>query len=119
MTCRDGCHNTFELNAGTAKFSISAPESYTRGATVDITIFFNNSDTAKHGFELSALDADNKHVGMFNSVDSKAKTDDGEGNYIKHTSAGSSQSGNAAWNVKWTAPAREVPNPITLLCRGK
>lgn len=118
LTCRDGCHNTFELNAGTANFSISAPENYTRGETVDITVFFNNSDTAKHGFELSALDANDEHVGTFSSVDSKTKTDDGEGNYIKHTSEGSSQSGNASWNVKWTAPAREVSNPITFYAAG-
>ena len=118
LTCRDGCHDTFELNAGTTKFSISAPENYTRGETLDITISFDNSDTAKHGFELSALDADNKHVGTFSSVDSKTKTDDGEGDYIKHTSAGSSQSGNASWSVKWTAPAREVPDPITFYAAG-
>ena len=118
LTCRDGCHDTFELNAGTAKFSVSAPENYTRGETLDITISFDNSDTAKHGFELSALDADNKHVGTFSSVDSKTKTDDGEGDYIKHTSAGSSQSGNASWSVKWTAPAREVPDPITFYAAG-
>ncbi len=118
LTCHDGCHDTFGLNAGTTKFSVSAPENYTRGETLDITISFDNSDTAKHGFELSALDADNKHVGTFSSVDSKTKTDDGEGDYIKHTSAGSSQSGNASWRVKWTAPAREVPDPITFYAAG-
>lgn len=118
LTCRDGCHNTFELNAGTAQFSINAPGSYTYGETLDITVFFNNSDIAKHGFELSALDADDNHVGAFSSVDNKTQTDDGKGNYIKHTSTGSSQSGNASWNVTWTAPSREVPNPITFYAAG-
>lgn len=118
LTCRDGCHNSFELNAGTAQFSISAPGSYTKGETVDITVFFKNSDTSKHGFELSALDADDKHVGVFSSVDNKTQTDDGKGNYIKHTAAGSSQSGNASWKVKWTAPSSEVPNPVTFYAAG-
>jgi hypothetical protein len=103
-TCNDtGCHNSFTLNSGKATFSISAPDNYTLGEVVPITISFSNSTTAKHGFELSALDANDKHVGTFSSVDGKTQTSNG--NYIKHTSAGSSQSGNASWNVNWTAPA--------------
>lgn len=97
-TCKDiGCHNSFALNSGKATLSISAPSNYTLGEVVPITISFNNSNTAKHGFELSALDANDKHVGTFSSVDNKTQTDDGKGNYIKHTSVGSSQSGNASW----------------------
>src|SRR3990167_8194730 len=78
QTCNDtGCHNNYALN----------------------------SSTAKHGFELSALDTNNNHVGTFSSVDGDGNTQTNNGDYIKHTSAGSSQSGNASWNVNWTAPA--------------
>ncbi|TVM03988.1 MAG: hypothetical protein CV087_02010 [Candidatus Brocadia sp. WS118] len=118
LTCRDGCHNSFALNAGSAEFFLSLPGEYSSGETVNITVFFTQSNTAKHGFELSALDASDKHAGTFSSVDGKTQTDDGNGNYIKHTSAGSSQSGNAGWKVKWTAPAHEVPNPITFYAAG-
>src|SRR5574337_881358 len=118
-TCKDiGCHNSFALNSGKAAFSISAPDNYTSGEVVPITVSFNNSNTAKHGFELSALDANNNHAGTFSSVDNKTQTDDGKGNYIKHTSAGSSQSGNASWNVRWTAPSAEVKKPVTFYAAG-
>lgn len=118
LTCRDGCHNSFALNAGGAEFSLSLPGQYSPGETVNITVFFTQSNTAKHGFELSALDANNKHAGTFQSVDNKTQTDDGKGNYIKHTSAGSSQSGNASWKVKWTAPSQTIPNPVTFYATG-
>src|SRR3989338_6916959 len=36
---------------------ISAPSIYTLGEVLNITVSFSNSNTAKHGFELSALDA--------------------------------------------------------------
>jgi len=103
QTCNDiGCHNNYALNSGSAAFSISAPVSYTPGETLSVSISFGSSSTAKHGFELSALDTNNNHVGTFSSVDSNTQTSNGD--YIKHTSAGSSQSGNASWNVQWTAP---------------
>ena len=105
LTCNDTeCHNSYPLNSGSAAFSISAPGSYTLGETLSVSISFGNSSTLKHGFELSALDASNNHVGTFSSVDGDSNTQTSDGNYIKHTSAGSSQSGNASWNVQWTAP---------------
>lgn len=116
-TCNDtGCHNSFTLNSGKAKFSISVPGSYTLGEVLNITVSFSDSNTAKHGFELSALDDNDKHVGTFSSADGKTQTSNGD--YIKHTSSGSSQSGNASWNVKWTAPTSEVQNPVTFYAAG-
>src|SRR3989304_4380027 len=47
------CHNSFVLNSGTATFSISAPSNYTLGEVVNITVSFNNSETPKHGFQLT------------------------------------------------------------------
>ena len=119
-TCKDtGCHNSFTLNSGSATFSISAPDNYTLGEVVPVTISFSNSKTAKHGFELSALDASDEHVGTFSSVDNKTQTTDGKGYYIKHTSTGDSQSGNASFNVTWTAPTSEVKNPpVTFYAAG-
>lgn len=116
-TCKDiGCHNSFALNSGNASFSISAPANYSLGEVVPITISFNNSNTAKHGFELSVLDANNKHVGTLDNVDNKTQSN--SGSYIKHTSAGSSQSGNASWNAEWTAPSSSVRNPVTFYAAG-
>ncbi len=102
LTCNDGCHNNYDLNSGSAAFSISAPGSYTPGETLSVSVSFGNSSTAKHGFELSALDTNNNHVGTFSSVEGDGNTQTNNGDYIKHTSAGT---GNASWNVNWTAPA--------------
>ncbi len=118
-TCNDtGCHNTYALNSRSETFSVSAPSSYTLGEVLNITVSFSNSNTAKHGFELSALDTNNNHVGTFSSVDGDGNTQTSNGDYIKHTSAGSSQSGNASWNVYWTAPTSEVQNPVTFYAAG-
>lgn len=115
-TCRDDCHTSYDLVSGSTKFTISAPANYAQGEVVDINISFNNSSTNKHGFELSALDAGNNYVGTFSSVDDTTQTADG--NYIKHTSTGSSQSGNASWGVRWTAPTSEVQGPVTFYAAG-
>ena len=99
-TCTQ-CHNSYPLDSGTATLSITTtPSSYTAGETLSISISFGNSSTVKHGFELSALDANNNYAGTFSSVDSNTQTSNG--NYIKHTSTGSSQSGNASWSIQWT-----------------
>jgi len=117
-TCTQ-CHNSYPLDSGTATLSITTtPSSYTAGETLSISISFGNSSTVKHGFELSALDANNNHVGTFSSVDGDGNTQTSNGDYIKHTSAGSSQSGNASWSVYWTAPTSEVQNPVTFYAAG-
>ena len=81
LTCWDGCHNSFPLNSGFAQFSISAPDTYTPGGVVDITVSFVNNNPAKNGFELSALDANNNHVGEFSVVDMFTQTGDYYGLY--------------------------------------
>src|SRR3990167_1017631 len=112
-----GGHNTYEPNTGTATFSIDISGSYIIGETLSIKVSFGNSDTAKNGFEMSALDANNDHVGTFNPVDSKTQTSS-NGNFIKHTSEGSNQSGNAFWDVIWTAPTSKVQDPVTFYASG-
>ena len=73
-TIRDAIIALF-LNSGKATFSISVPDNYTLGEVVSITISFGNSNTAlKHGFELSALDAKDNHIGTFSSVAGDNKT---------------------------------------------
>ncbi len=116
-TCNDvGCHDSHNVDSGSAGFTISAPATYTQGEVVNVNISFNDSGTAKHGFELSALDADNNHVGAFSSIDDTTQTTNG--NYIKHTFTGSNQPGNASWSVQWTAPDSEVQGPVTFYAAG-
>lgn len=116
-TCNDvGCHDSHNVDSGSAGFTISAPATYTQGEVVNVNISFSDSSTAKHGFELSALDAGNNHVGAFSSIDDTTQT--ANGNYIKHTSTGSNQPGNASWSVQWTAPDSEVQGPVTFYAAG-
>lgn len=119
-TCNDtDCHNTYPLNAGTATFSISTPGRYILGEVLSVTVSFKNSHASKHGFELSALDANNNHAGIFSSFSGDNKTQTStDGNYIEHTFKGCNQSGNARWKVKWTAPSSEVQDPVTFYAAG-
>lgn len=114
-TCNDDCHTSYTLNSGTAVFSVSASASYTPGETLNMTVSIGSSNGVKHGFELTALDANNNSVGTFSSPDAKTQVST---NYIKHTSDGSSQSGSASWDVQWTAPTSEVQNPVTFYAAG-
>src|SRR3990170_475652 len=117
-TCNDDCHTSYTLNSGTAAFSISAPSSYTAGETLSITVSFSNSNTTKHGFELSALDANNSNAGTFINPDSNTQvsTDTVTGiNYIKHTADGTA---NTSWDIQWTAPTSGVTSPVTFYAAG-
>lgn len=117
-TCKDvNCHNTYPLNSGKAKFSILTSGKYALGEKLDITVSFENSNGVRHGFELSALDAKNNHVGKFSNVDGNTQTSS-DGNYIAHTLKGCNQSGTASWNVKWTAPSSVVKDPVTFYAAG-
>ncbi len=112
-TCNDDCHTSYALNSGNAKFSVTAPSSYTAGGTLSLTVAFSDSSTTKHGFELSALDAGSNKVGTFSIVDDNTQTSDGS--YIKHTSAGTA---NSTWSVQWTAPSSGVTDPVTFYAAG-
>lgn len=112
-TCATLCHNSFDVNSGSAGFSITAPSTYTPGEEVTITVSFTNSSGVKHGFQLSALDANNEHVGLFNNVDNKTQTS--EGDYISHTSSGSNDS---SWSVVWRAPSSAADDPVTFYAAG-
>ncbi|MCF6149726.1 MAG: hypothetical protein E3K37_13815 [Candidatus Kuenenia sp.] len=107
------CHDSFEVNSGSAVFSLSVPSTYTPGEEVEIIVSFTNSTTSKHGFQLSALDANNEHVGLFNNVDNKTQT--GEGDYISHTLNGSDDS---SWSVVWIAPSGAADDPVTIYAAG-
>jgi len=114
LTCNaSGCHETFELNEGDATFSISAPDTFSLGETINVTVSFENSDTERHGFQLSALDVTGNHAGSFDSTDNNTQT--GDGNFISHTLTGTEQT---SWTVEWTAPSGSVEAPVTFYAAG-
>jgi Reeler domain-containing protein len=120
-TCKArSCHNSFPLNSGNAKFSITTNlPVYTPGKTIKVRVSFQNWTGKLHGFEMTAVDANGSRVGTFKKVSRKdnttqvippnavdpnkrgLKTED-EGKYIEHTLAGNKKT---SWTVKWQAPS--------------
>jgi hypothetical protein len=111
-TCNtDECHNSFSIDSGSAIFSITGPTVYTSGKTVKLTVSFSNSSGKRHGFEMTALDADGNRVGTFNKIgnttqvippnDHRGLDQADKGKYIEHTFKGIKKK---TWNLKWKAP---------------
>jgi hypothetical protein len=124
-TCNaDGCHNSSSLNSGSASFSITAPTAYTAGKAVKIKVVFSNSSGKKHGFEMTALDADGNRVGTFKKIgnttqvissgDSRGCDKTDEGKYIEQTKKGVKKK---SWVFKWTPPS-SATDPITFYAAG-
>lgn len=111
-TCNtDECHNSFSIDSGSAIFSITGPTVYTSGKTVKLTVSFSNSSGKRHGFEMTALDADGNRVGTFNKIgnttqvippnDHRGLDQADKGKYIEHTFKGIKKK---TWKLKWKAP---------------
>ncbi len=125
-TCSaDGCHDSYSLDSGTAGFSITVPIAYTAGKAVKIKVSFSNSSGKKHGFEMTALDADGNRVGAFKKVGNTTqvispgdaareleKAD--KGKYIEQSSKGVKKK---SWVFKWTPPG-SATDPITFYAAG-
>ena len=124
-TCNgDGCHNSFSLDSGSAKFSISGPSAYTTGETVRIEVSFSDSSGKLHGFQMTALDADGNNIGKFKAIgkttqvippkDYRGLKKEDKGTYIEHTLSGNKKK---SWKVKWTPPA-SASGTITFYAAG-
>jgi hypothetical protein len=111
-TCNDsGCHNFYSLNSGSARFSITGPVSYTPGETIKLKVSFSSSSGKLHGFEMTAIDADDNQIGKFKAIgkttqvipanDYRGLKKEDKGAYIEHTRSGNKKK---SWKVKWLAP---------------
>ena len=124
-TCdADGCHNSFDLDSGNAIFSITAPTVYTPGKNVKLAVSFSSSSGKKHGFEMTALDANGNRVGTFKKIgnttqvippnDYRGLEQADKGKYIEQTFKGVKKK---SWKFKWKAPS-DVTDPITFYAAG-
>lgn len=125
-TCNaDGCHNSYSLNSGRATFSITAPTAYTAGKALKIKVAFSNSSGKKHGFEMTALDANGNRVGTFKTIGNTTqvispsdsarglnKADNGK--YVEQSTKGVKKK---SWIFNWTPPSSAV-DPITFYAAG-
>lgn len=124
-TCNDiDCHNSFELNSGNSLFSIVGPDTYVPGKFINLEISFAESSGTLHGFEMTALDANDTRVGKFKKIDKNTQVirpndfreleKEDKGKYIEHTVAGNKKK---KWTVKWKPPADAI-DPITFYAAG-
>lgn len=110
---RSSCHNVMP-NQGNATITIEfsdANDRYRVGETYTMKAFITNAATpARNGFQIVALDADNKNVGEWILTEpNRTKIESGfsfrDRRYITHTSAGNQQT---SWNFNWKAPSNAV-----------
>ncbi len=125
-TCHDtGCHNSFELNSGEAKFLITGAGTYIPGKFIELEISFAESAGTFHGFEMTALDAHDNRVGKFKRTGkftrvispndkSRGLRKEDKGKYIEHTAAGNKKK---TWRVRWKSPLDKT-GPITFYAAG-
>jgi len=106
--CHEGVANS---GSGSVKIEFAGGGTYTPGATYKVHVTVADPGAQRWGFELTARMGANKaaQAGSF-SVDNAATTQfspgSGPGEYVTHTSAGTSlgTSGSNTWEVNWTAP---------------
>lgn len=124
-TCNaDECHNSYSLNSGNAKFSITVPTIYSAGKSVKIEVSFSSTQGIAYGFEMTAVDANGKRVGKFKKIgnttqvippnDYRGLKKEDKGKYIEHTSKGIKKK---QWKFKWVAP-RSAADPTTFYAAG-
>jgi len=120
----NSCHSTYSLDSGSAGFSITGPDSYRPGETIRLEVSFDSASGKRHGFEMTALDADENRIGKFKAVgktsqvippgDYRGLEKADKGKYIEHTAKGSKKK---SWKVKWTAPA-SASGTVTFYASG-
>ncbi len=124
-TCNEsGCHNSYDLNSGSAVFSMKGPGVYTPGKTVKLKVSFKKSRGSLRGFEMTALDADGNNVGKFKSIgnttqvivpgDYRGLEKEDKGKYIEHTVTGNTKKN---WQVKWVSPSNAT-GTVTFYAAG-
>jgi len=75
-------------------------EGYVPGQTYNLTLSISSS-ASKHGFQMTAEDGNHAKTGTFRSAGSDTQAASG-GQYIEHTSGGTSSS---SWTFQWIAPS--------------
>jgi hypothetical protein len=88
------------------------------GETVKINVCFTHSLAPKHGFELSALDANNNHIGTFRSIDNKTQIIDVNKFFVAQASSGTHDAGNFSWDMEWIPPSSQPKDPVTFYATG-
>lgn len=109
------CHGgVLNDNAGSVALS-GVPDVYEPGQQYTLTVRVSHSTARAWGFQVTALDPNNRGVGTFSVVDATTtRMVNGGGAfsgrvYVDNSSSGTfpGQSQNASWRLAWTAPAND------------
>ena len=112
-----GCHDTYAPNIGHGSMNITvegAEGGFEPGKTYDVTVRVADKDSRRFGFQLVALNDDDKsNAGTITITDptrTQIMTNDlqfQDRQYATYTKAGTDQftDGVGYWKIKWTAPA--------------
>ena len=117
-TCAtNGCHESFAVNSGGGTFSVTAPNQFEAGDTLDITVRIEQSDAVQFGFQATVRGVDDlvRSTGEILLTDG-TKFSDALSEYITHSSA-ILNSGSAEWTFKWVAPSTD-PQDIVVYAAG-
>lgn len=111
LTCVD-CHDSFEVNRGPGRVDIlDLPKNYLPGQKITVRVSVQQTSQKAWGFQLTALDSQEKAVGQFvitDPVNTQLITDKGRF-YVEHTKAGSQskQPRSMEWTFDWIAPSSD------------
>ncbi len=116
-TCASsGCHSSFGLNSGSGSVVVSSADSYSLGASLDLTVRVSQSDAATYGFQIAARDVNGDPAGSFELSDEGTKfsssTTFGQ-RYVGHNAPRES----GEWRVRWL-PAADQAGDVTFYATG-
>jgi hypothetical protein len=119
------CHvGTLNPSGGAVRIT-GVPSQYAPGQEITLTVRTEASSRRRWGFQLTALDSQNRPAGTFALVDDRLTSMQvGTGQfagrvYVQHSGSGTfrGQTGGADWQVRWTAPPQDVGR-ITFYAAG-
>jgi hypothetical protein len=110
------CHNTFALNSSTGSVTITTDDHYVPGQPMVLTVTVARDEAVRFGFEITAKDASNQHVGTFTLIDPNTEFAENDPNYVTHDNAVDGTASHA-WTVGWTPPG-DATTPVTFYAAG-
>ncbi|MEP7342788.1 MAG: choice-of-anchor V domain-containing protein [Acidobacteriota bacterium] len=112
-----GCHTGGGVNSGNGTLAVTGlPAAYRPNQEIDLTVTLSQTNRARFGFELTAIDDQGRKAGQLIVTDSARTQKDigfvgvGQREYILHTFNGTIPNGTnqGSWTMRWKAPAQTV-----------
>ena len=121
-TCASGnCHNSYPLNSGSGEIFIEGPTTYNPGEIINFTIYINQNNQDRWGFELCSLTDEMNQGGIINNIDIENTSISSTSGitYLKQTNSGTynGYQNGVEWGFEWEAPTTNL-GPITFYFSG-